>query len=209
MPEPIERIDADLVGRRLRGIREQLPAGTRILCATKYLRAVALPELARAGVELVGENRLGDLEAKQAEHRDLFEWHFIGQLQSRKAVAVAERVSLIHSLSTDSALERLRTAGATTPALIQVNVAGDPGKAGVEPGELGAFIERCPVPVRGLTTMPPQAADPEQSRPHFARLAELAAEHGLDQLSMGTSQDWRVAAEEGATIVRVGGAILR
>jgi uncharacterized pyridoxal phosphate-containing UPF0001 family protein len=167
-----------------------------------------MPLLAEAGVGLVGENRLQDLAAKQEAHHDLFEWHFIGALQSRKAPEVAERVALIHSLCTDSALDRFRSAGSRVDALVQVNIAGEEGKAGLDPADLAGFIERCPVRVVGLSTMPPLADDPEHSRTHFRRLAGLAAQHGLAELSMGTSQDWQVAAEEGATIVRLGTTLL-
>lgn len=209
MPEPFEEIDPGTVRENLGGIEAVIPPGTRVLCATKYVLPEHMPLLAEAGIDLVGENRLQDLVAKQELHRDLFEWHFIGALQSRKAPEVAERVSLIHSVCTDSVLERLRAADSTAEALVQVNVAGEEGKAGVAPGELSAFIERASVRVIGLSTMPPLARDPEASRPHFARLAELAAEYGLDELSMGTSQDWRVAVEEGATIIRLGTTLLR
>jgi hypothetical protein len=207
--EPFESIDPAIVRENLGRIRAELPRRARVLCATKYVMTEHIPLLAEAGIDLIGENRLQDLADKQELYRDLFEWHFIGALQSRKAPEVAERASLIHSVCTDSVLDRLRAAGASVDILIQVNVAGEEGKAGIVPGQLAAFIERCPVPVHGLATMPPLARDPEASRPHFARLAELAAEHGLDELSMGTSQDWRVAAQEGATIIRLGTTLLR
>ena len=182
------------------------PAEVEICAAIKYVAAEELPALAEAGVVLVGENRAQELLAKQAGHGDLFAWDFIGALQSRKVRDVAPNVRLIHSVASDSALAQL----AKHPApevLIQVNVAGEEGKAGIAPAELADFIERCPVTVGGLATMPPFVEDPEQSRPHFARLAELAAEHGLSRLSMGTTQDYAVAAAEGATIVRIGSAL--
>jgi PLP dependent protein len=165
-----------------------------------------LPALAEAGIELVGENRAQDLLAKQEAHGDLFTWDFIGQLQSRKVKDIAPHVRLIHSVASDSALRKLEEHGAQE-VLIQVNVAGEEGKAGIAPGDLGDFIARCPVPVTGLMTMPPFVERPEDNRRHFARLAELAAEHGLNRLSMGTSQDYEVAAEEGATIVRLGSVL--
>ena len=161
--------------------------------------------LAEAGVRLVGENRLQELEAKRERWGDAFTWDFIGNLQSRKVRAIVPQVRLIHSVGTDSALEQLgRHAAPDTEVLVEVNVAGEEGKGGVQPADLGEFIARCPVRVGGLMTMPPFTEDPERSRPHFARLASLAAEHGLERLSMGTSQDWTVAVEEGATIIRMG-----
>lgn len=182
------------------------PAGVEICAAIKYVAAAELPVLAEAGITLVGENRAQELLAKQAEHRDLFEWDFIGVLQSRKLRDVAAHVRLIHSLASDSALLQLEKHPAPE-VLIQVNVAGEEGKAGIAPSELADFIERCAVPVGGLATMPPFVEDPEHNRPHFARLAELAAEHGLTRLSMGTTQDYAVAVAEGATIVRIGTAL--
>jgi PLP dependent protein len=156
-------------------------------------------------VTLLGENRAQDLAAKADAHPGTFRWHFIGQLQSRKVKELIPYVELIHSVASDSALRQLERHGTPeTEVLVEVNMAGEEGKAGIAPAELGAFVARCPVTVGGLMTMPPFAEDPEASRPHFAALRELAAEHGLERLSMGTSQDYRVAAEEGATIVRVG-----
>jgi uncharacterized pyridoxal phosphate-containing UPF0001 family protein len=160
--------------------------------------------LAEAGVGLVGENRVQDLEEKHARYGDAFRWHFIGHLQSRKSKTVNAVCELVHSLDSDSAARRLEV-----PALVQVNLAGEETKSGVAPDELEAFLERCPVDVRGLSTMPPFADDPEASRPYFRRLRELAERYGLAELSMGTSQDYRVAAEEGATFVRVGSALYR
>jgi uncharacterized pyridoxal phosphate-containing UPF0001 family protein len=161
--------------------------------------------LAEAGVELVGENRLQDLEAKRERWADAFLWDFIGNLQSRKVKDLLPVCRLIHSVASESALRQLgRHAGSDTEILVEVNVAGEEGKGGIAPAELARFIERCPVRVTGLMTMPPFTEDPEESRPHFARLAELAVEHGLKRLSMGTSQDWEVAVEEGATIIRLG-----
>jgi uncharacterized pyridoxal phosphate-containing UPF0001 family protein len=170
------------------------------------VEAADLPLLAEAGIELVGENRVQDMLAKQEQHGDLFTWDFIGAIQSRKLKDIAPNVRLIHSISSESALRRLEQSPAGE-VLIQVNVAGEESKEGVDPSELAEYIERCPSPVTGLMTMPPFAEDPEQSRRHFARLAELAAEHGLQRLSMGTSQDYDVAAQEGATIVRLGSVL--
>jgi PLP dependent protein len=205
----ITNIQPDVVRANLERVRERAGEGVRILVATKYVPDEELPALAEAGVELIGENRLQDLERKQALVGERFDWHFIGALQSRKVRDIVPRVSLIHSVCTDSVLAKLDThAPPETEVLVQVNVAGEESKEGVAPDELGDFIARCPVTVIGLMTMPPFTQDPEDSRPYFARLAELAAEHGLAELSMGTSQDWEVAVEEGATIVRLGTAVL-
>jgi PLP dependent protein len=174
-----------------------------ICAAIKYVPAEELPVLAEAGIELVGENRAQDLLAKQERHRDLFTWDFIGALQSRKLKDVSPNVRLIHSVASDSVLRRLEQHPASE-VLVQVNVAGEEGKAGIAPEELGDFIARCPVPVTGLMTMPPFVERAEDNRGWFARLAELAAEHGLERLSMGTTQDYEVAVQEGATIVRLG-----
>jgi uncharacterized pyridoxal phosphate-containing UPF0001 family protein len=184
-------------------VRERIGDQVEILAAIKYLYPEELPALAEGGIELVGENRAQDLLAKQEAHGDLFTWDFIGAIQSRKLKDIAPNVRLIHSIASDSALRRLEGSPAKE-VLIQVNVAGEESKEGVAPDELGDYIERCPVPVTGLMTMPPFTEDPEQSRPFFAKLAELAAEHGLQRLSMGTSQDYEVAAQEGATILRLG-----
>ena len=199
-------VDPARVRENLERIRERIGAEVEILAATKYVDADDLPALAEAGIELVGENRAQDLLAKQAEHRDLFTWDFIGAIQSRKLRDISPNVRLIHSIASESALRRLERDPAPE-VLIQVNVAGEESKEGVAPDELAAFIEACPVPVTGLMTMPPAVERPEDSRRHFARLAELAAEHGLERLSMGTSQDYEVAVEEGATIVRIGSVL--
>ena len=167
-----------------------------------------LPVLADAGIRLVGENRAQDLQEKFAAHGELFEWDFIGQLQSRRVRLIVPHVRLIHSLASESALRELeRHVALARPGLrvlLEVNVAGELGKAGIAPEEIGAFVARSPVPVAGLMTMPPPSPEPEDSRRWFAALRELAREHGLEQLSMGTSQDYVVAVEEGATIVRIG-----
>jgi PLP dependent protein len=199
-------MDPERVRRNLESVREQIGPDIEILAAVKYVDAGDLPALAEAGIELVGENRAQDLLAKQEAHGDLFTWDFIGQLQSRKVKDVAPNVRLIHSLASDSALRRLEEHPAKE-VLVQVNVAGEEGKAGIAPEELGDFIARVPVPVTGLMTMPPFVERAEDSRRHFARLAELAGEHGLARLSMGTTQDYAVAAEEGATIVRLGSVL--
>ena len=209
---------ADLTAERVREnlarVHERIAAAGRdpvdveVLVAIKYVSADQLAALADGGVRLVGENRAQDLIAKQDRCGDAFTWDFIGALQSRKVKDVAPRVRLIHSVASESALAQL----AKHPArevLIQVNLAGEESKAGIEPSELGAFIARCPVPVGGLMTMPPAVERAEDNRRHFARLAELAAEHRLSRLSMGTTQDYEVAVQEGATIVRLGSVIYR
>lgn len=185
------------------------PAGVQLLAAVKYLEVSELGALAGAGLELLGENRAQDLEAK-AQNWPAFRWHFIGQLQSRKVRLILPYAQLIHSVASDSALEQLGRHGTPeSEVLVQVNVAAEPGKAGVEPDALADFVRRCPVSVVGLSTMPPAVEDPEANRPHFRRLANLARDHGLRHVSMGTSQDYPVAVEEGATIVRVGSALYR
>jgi PLP dependent protein len=199
-------MDADVVRRNLERVRERIGTEVEVLAATKYVEAGDLPALAEAGIELVGENRAQDLLAKRERHGDLFTWDFIGAIQSRKLKDIAPNVRLIHSIASESALRRLESNPARE-VLIQVNVAGEESKEGVDPAELADYIERCPCPVTGLMTMPPFAEDPEDSRRHFARLAELAGEHGLERLSMGTSQDYEVAVQEGATIVRLGSVL--
>ncbi|HWF71996.1 MAG TPA: YggS family pyridoxal phosphate enzyme [Solirubrobacteraceae bacterium] len=179
-------------------------AEVEVLAAVKYIPAGELGVLAEAGIDLVGENRAQELEAKAAQHPG-FTWDFIGQLQSRKVKQIVPYVRYIHSVASDSVLAQLaKHARASTEILVEVNVAGEPGKSGVAPDELAAFLERSPVPVVGLMTMPPLARAPEDNRRHFAALRELAERHRLAQLSMGTSQDYVVAVEEGATIVRLG-----
>ena len=201
MPRVITGLDAVKIRANLDRIREEIGPGPQILAAVKYVPLEELGTLAEAGVTLLGENRAQDLEAKATAYPQ-FHWHFIGQLQSRKVKQIVPYVELIHSVATDSALRKLE--GATTPILLEVNVAGEESKAGISPEALGEYIERSPVPVRGLMTMPPFTTDPEESRRHFAKLRELAAQYDLPELSMGTSQDYKVAAEEGATIVRIG-----
>jgi uncharacterized pyridoxal phosphate-containing UPF0001 family protein len=208
MVEPVADLDAARIRSNLEEIREQAGPGVEILAATKYVRSQDMAALAEAGIELVGENRLQDLEEKQESWSESFTWDFIGNLQSRKIKRILPLVRLIHSVESDSVLEQLgKHGGPDKEVLVEVNLSGEEGKGGIQPGELDAFIERCPVRVSGLMTMPPFTEDPEDSRPYFARLAELAGERGLERLSMGTSQDWRVAAEEGATIIRLGSVL--
>jgi uncharacterized pyridoxal phosphate-containing UPF0001 family protein len=199
-------MDPDRVRRNLEAVREKIGPEIEVLAAVKFVPERDLQTLAEAGIELVGENRAQDLLAKQEAHGDLFTWDFIGQLQSRKVKDIAPHVRLIHSVASDSALRKLEDHPAGE-VLVQVNVAGEEGKAGIAPEELGDFIAGSPVPVTGLMTMPPFVERPEDNRRHFARLAELAGEHGLARLSMGTSQDYEVAVEEGATIVRLGSVL--
>jgi uncharacterized pyridoxal phosphate-containing UPF0001 family protein len=205
-------VDPRAVAENLERVRERIatagrdPSEVEVCAAIKYVRAEDLPALAEGGIELVGENRAQDLLAKREQHAELFEWDFIGVLQSRKVRDVAPHVRLIHSVASDSVLRRLEEHPARE-VLVQVNVAGEEGKEGIAPADLGDFIERCPAPVTGLMTMPPFVERAEDSRPWFAKLAELAGEHGLERLSMGTTQDYEVAVEEGATIIRVGSAL--
>jgi uncharacterized pyridoxal phosphate-containing UPF0001 family protein len=204
-PGLIQGLSAEIVRANLERVRERAGPEVELLAATKYVPAEEMGALREGGISLVGENRLQDLERKQERWTDAFAWDFIGNLQSRKVRHLVPRVRLIHSLATESALKQLRRhAPPETEVLVEVNVAGEDAKGGVRPAELGDFISRCPARVVGLMTMPPFTEDPEASRPHFARLAGLAAEHGLARLSMGTSQDWEVAVDEGATILRLG-----
>jgi PLP dependent protein len=206
--ELIHDIDAAKVAANLEEVRAVTGDTVELLVATKYVPLEEMGKLADAGVQLVGENRQQDLAAKHERWGDAFEWDFIGNLQSRKVKQVLPLCRLVHSVATDSVVGQLEKHGTPeTEVLVEVNVSGEEGKGGVEPEELPAFIERCPVRVAGLMTMPPFSEDPEHSRPYFARLAELAAANDLRRLSMGTSQDWRVAVEEGATIVRLGHAL--
>lgn len=186
--------------RYLRVCDEAGPAVT-VVAATKYVASHDLGALAEAGVAVVGENRAQDLATKHALYGDAFRWHFIGHLQSNKVKLVNPICELVHSLDSESTARRL-----TVPALLEVNLSGEPTKAGVLPDELDGWLERFPA-IRGLMTMPPLAETPEASRPFFRRLAELAAAHDLRELSMGTSQDWRVAVEEGATLIRIGSTL--
>jgi uncharacterized pyridoxal phosphate-containing UPF0001 family protein len=197
---------AERVRGNLERVRERIGTRVEVLAAIKYVPAEDLPALAEGGIELVGENRAQELLAKQGAHGDLFTWDFIGAIQSRKLKSISPHVRLIHSIASESALRRLGQHPARE-VLIQVNVAGEESKEGIDPSELAGYIERCPSPVTGLMTMPPFAERPEDSRRHFARLAELAGEHGLERLSMGTSQDYEVAVQEGATIVRLGSVL--
>ncbi len=218
----ITPLHAPVIRERLALVRERIaaaaaragrdPDAVQLLVATKYVALEDLPVLAQAGVTLVGENRAQDLEAKVKAHGELFTWDFIGQLQSRKVRAIVPHVRLIHSVASLSALRELErhrdAAKADLRVLIEVNVAGEQGKAGIVPHDLDLYLERCPVPVLGLMSMPPATADPDQSRRWFAALRELAHDRDLRELSMGTSQDYEVAVEEGASIVRLGTSVL-
>jgi PLP dependent protein len=203
--ELIAGLDAARVRENLARVREEIGrADVEILAAVKYVALEELGVLAEAGITVVGENRAQELERKARAFPDLT-WDFIGHLQSRKVKQVLPYARLVHSVATDSVLGQLaKHATPATEVLVEVNVAREPGKSGVDPDELDAFLERCPCRVGGLMTMPPATDDPEASRPWFAELARLARERGLPRLSMGTSQDYVVAAQEGATIVRIG-----
>ena len=191
----------DGIRARYAQIRTDVGPGVTVVAATKYVSIDDMGALAEAGVEVVGENRAQDLEAKHAVYGDAFRWHFIGHLQSRKAKVVNRICELVHSLDSESAARRLQI-----PALVEVNLSGEPTKSGIEPEALERFLGLYGA-VRGLMTMPPPADDPEASRPYFCRLRELGAAHGLRELSMGTSQDYRIAAEEGTTMIRVGSVL--
>jgi uncharacterized pyridoxal phosphate-containing UPF0001 family protein len=208
MAELIHGIEPEKVRANIERVRERAGDGVEILVACKYVPLEEMGALAEAGVTLVGENRQQDLVAKHERWGEAFEWDFIGNLQSRKVKQVLPLCRLVHSVATDSVLRELGKHGTSeTEVLVEVNIAAEEGKGGVAPADLPAFIERCPVRVGGLMTMPPFSQDPEASRPHFARLAELAATNGLSRLSMGTSQDWPVAVAEGATIIRLGSTL--
>jgi pyridoxal phosphate enzyme (YggS family) len=191
----------DEIAERYAALRDEVGDGVTVVVATKYLSVDELQVLVDAGVDVVGENRAQDLDQKHARYGDAFRWHFIGHLQSRKAKTLNAICELCHSLDSESAAAKLEI-----PALVEVNLSGEPTKSGVAPEALGAFLDSY-ADVRGLMTMPPATDDPELSRPYFRRLGKLAAEHGLRELSMGTSQDYRVAVEEGATYIRVGSSL--
>jgi hypothetical protein len=194
-------LSAEAVRARYERVREEVGPDVTIVAATKYVSVENMAVLADAGIEVVGENRAQDLEAKHAAHGDAFRWHFIGHLQSRKAKVVNGLCELVHSLDSESAASRLEI-----PALVQVNLAGEETKSGIDPEELPRFLDVY-ADVPGLSTMPPAAASPEESRPYFRKLRELAEQEGLPQLSMGTSQDYKVAVEEGATLIRIGSVL--
>ena len=192
---------AGQIAERYARVCDEVGTGVTVVVATKYVSAEELGALAEAGVAVIGENRAQDLEHKHALYGDAFRWHFIGHLQSNKVKVVNQLCELVHSVGSDSAARRV-----TIPALLEVNLSGEASKSGVEPQEIASFLERYPL-IQGLMTMPPLADDPDASRPYFRRLRELAVDHGLAELSMGTSQDYLVAVEEGATLVRVGSTI--
>jgi len=194
-------LSADEVRSNYERIRSEVGEAVTVVAATKYVSIEDMAFLADAGIEVVGENRAQDLEAKHAAYGDTFRWHFIGHLQSRKAKIVNRTCELVHSLSSESAARRLEI-----PALVEVNLSGEESKSGVLEDELDALLAAYSG-VRGLMTMPPETDDPESSRPYFNRLRNLAADRGLAELSMGTSQDYRVAVEEGATLIRVGSVL--
>jgi uncharacterized pyridoxal phosphate-containing UPF0001 family protein len=217
--EPIDGLTAARVRANLADVRERIAAAAaragrdaddvEIVAAVKYVPLDQLDALAEGGVTVAGENRAQDLQAKFAVHGDAFTWDFIGHVQSRKVKQIAPLVRLIHSVCTDSVLEQLgRHAPPALRVLVEVNVAGEDGKDGVAPDELDAFLERCPVAVVGLMTMVPLAREPRDSRRWFAALRELAAARGLAERSMGTTQDYEIAVEEGATLVRIGSRLL-
>lgn len=216
MVELITGLRAEVVRTNLERVRTEIldagrdPESVQILAAVKYVPVEELGVLAEAGLTLLGENRSQDLIAKAEAYPGLFTWDFIGHLQSRKVKQILPHVRYIETVASDSALEQLERHGTDeTEILVEVNVAGEAGKSGIAPPELPAFLERCPARVVGLMTMPPLAPEPEASRPHFGALRELAGQHGLRHLSMGTSQDYVVAVQEGATIIRLGTGLYR
>jgi len=220
MVEQLTEVDVEKVRRNLAEINERIATAAvvsgrdaseiEVVAATKYIAASALGALAEAGIKVVGENRQQDLAAKQELWGDQFTWDFIGDLQSRKVPALADRVRLIHSVGTDSALAKFdRPELKGQEILVQVNISGEESKSGISPEGLEGFIDRSPVPVVGLMTMPPLASSPDENRRYFSELRELAAKHGLSKLSMGTSQDYEIAVEEGATHVRIGAVLCR
>jgi len=196
-------VNAASVRAALDAVRSTAGSEVTVVAATKYVSVEDMAVLVEAGVDVVGENRAQDLERKHAVYGDAFRWHFIGHLQSNKVKVVNRLCELVHSLDSDSAARRL-----TVPALLEVNLSGEETKSGVGEREIPRYLEQYPG-IRGLMTMPPFSDDPEASRPIFRRLAELARSHGLIELSMGTSQDWHVAVEEGATLIRVGSVLFR
>jgi uncharacterized pyridoxal phosphate-containing UPF0001 family protein len=218
--EPIHGLTAARVRANLADVRERIAAAAaragrnaddvEIVAAVKYVPLEQLDALAEGGVTVAGENRAQDLQAKFAVHGDAFTWDFIGHVQSRKVKQIAPLVRLVHSVCTDSVLEQLgRHAPPALRVLVEVNVAGEEGKDGVAPADLDGFLDRCPVPVVGLMTMAPLAREPGDSRRWFAALRDLAAARGLPELSMGTTQDYEIAVEEGATLVRIGSRLVR
>jgi len=194
-------VSPDEVRARYARVRGEIGPDVTIVAATKYISVDEMAVLAEAGIEVVGENRAQDLEAKHTAHGDVFRWHFIGHLQSRKVKVVNRICELVHSLDSESAARRLEV-----PALVQVNLAGEESKSGIAPEELPRFLELYPR-VQGLSTMPPATNDPERSRPYFRKLRKLAEQHDLTELSMGTSQDYKVATQEGATMIRIGSVL--
>jgi pyridoxal phosphate enzyme (YggS family) len=196
-------VTAESVRRAYEALKAEVGSDVTVVAATKYVPLEQMGMLAEAGIEVVGENRAQDLERKHAEFGNAFRWHFIGHLQSNKAKVVNQICELVHSLDSDSAARRL-----TVPALLEVNLSGEESKSGVAIDEIAQYVERYPS-IRGLMTMPPFTEDPDDSREWFRRLRDLAATHGLHELSMGTTQDWRVAVEEGATLIRLGSTLFR
>ena len=194
-------MNVELIRNRYTAAKEVAGENVTIVAATKYVSLDDMAVLVEAGVDVVGENRVQDMLAKHAVYGDAFRWHFIGRLQSNKAKAVDQVCELVHAVDTDNTARRL-----TVPWLLEINLSGEESKGGVPPDTIGEWVARHPT-IRGLMTMPAPTGDPEDSRPAFRHLAALADSHGLHELSMGTSQDWQVGVEEGATYVRIGSAL--
>jgi len=221
------------VRRRLAVVRENVAAGlarsgrgpdeTRILVASKYYEPEQMCALAAAGVDLVGENRAQDLAAKQETFGDAFEWHFIGHLQRRKARDVVGRVGLVHSVDSTRLVEELgkRAPEEGVEILVQVNVSGEESKYGVSDGEVERILEAAAgtegrVRARGFMTLAPMVERADDVRYVFAKLRAIrdrlrgcwGPHFELSELSMGMSNDYIVAVEEGATLVRIGRTII-
>lgn len=226
MRRPVDNVSPAAIRDGLARVRASIDAAAarsgrtgddvRIVAAVKYVDAAACAAMLAAGIADLAESRFEQLVEKQDSGivPESARWHFIGRLQSRQAPAIAERVATLHSLCTERAARRLAGADAGRELFVQVNVAGDPAKDGLAPANVEAFLDALPddLVVSGFMAMPAHADDPERSRPAFSALRELrdelaprvAGRHPLHALSIGTSQDFAVAVEEGATHVRLG-----
>lgn len=189
------------------------PAGITLVAVTKVFPAAVIREAWEAGLREFGENYVQEFEAKRPLLEDLkgARFHLIGHLQSNKARRAAELFHTIQTVDAPKLARRLNEAGRALDIMIEVKLSSEAAKSGAAAGELPALIEavrECPnLHLLGLMGMPPWSEDPEQSRPYFRRMRELAERHGLPHLSMGMSHDFEAAIEEGATFVRVGTAL--